>query len=268
MRAITGLAGVAVLTKVEHKQTDKVRMCLNRILLEVCVDDAEGLAAAIEGGADRIELCSALAIGGLTPSIGLMQLSAKAPIPIMVMIRPHAGSFIWTEDELQIMEAEIAAARTLGLAGVVIGANLPDGRLDQSALQRLVKAADGLDIALHRSIDLTPDAVEAVQIAKRLGISRILSSGGAQKAISGLERLATMQKAAGGEIVIMPGSGVNIDTLPTILAALPDITEIHASCGAPLTANPTLLHFGFAAPGATRTAAGKVVELRAELQRS
>ncbi len=99
----------------------------------------------------------------------------------MVMIRPRAGSFIWTEDELEIMEAEIAAARTLGLAGVVIGANLPDGRLDQSALQRLIKAADGLDIALHRSIDLTPDVVEAVEIAKQLGINRILSSGGAQK---------------------------------------------------------------------------------------
>ncbi|MFK4822001.1 copper homeostasis protein CutC, partial [Ochrobactrum quorumnocens] len=221
--AIAGLAGVAVLPKVEHKETDKVRMRLNKILLEVCVDDAEGLAAAIEGGADRIELCSALAIGGLTPSIGLMQLSAKAPIPVMVMIRPRAGSFIWSEDELQIMEAEIAATRALGLPGVVIGANLPDGRLDQPALQRLVKAADGLEIALHRSIDLTPDVVEAVEIAKQLGVNRILSSGGAQKAVSGLERLATMHKAAGDEIVVMPGSGVNIDTLPTILAALPDI---------------------------------------------
>jgi len=243
-------------------------MRLNRILLEVCVDDAEGLAAAIEGGADRIELCAALAIGGLTPSIGLMQLSAKAPIPIMAMIRPRAGSFIWNEDELQIMEAEIAATRALGLSGVVIGANLPDGRLDQLALQRLAKAADGLDIALHRSIDLTPDAVEAVQIAKHLGINRILSSGGAQKAVSGLDRLAAMQQAARDEIVIMPGSGVNIDTLPAILATLPDITEIHASCSAALPADQTLLHFGFAVPGTTRTAASKVAELRTALERS
>lgn len=243
-------------------------MSLNRILLEVCVDDAQGLTAAIEGGADRIELCSALAIGGLTPSIGLMRLAAKAPIPIMVMIRPRAGSFIWTEDELQIMEAEIAATRQLGLAGIVIGANLPDGRLDQTALQRLVKAADGHDIALHRSIDLTPDAVDAVEIAKQLGINRILSSGGAQKAVSGLDRLAVMQKASGDEIVIMPGSGVNIDTLPAILAALPGITEIHASCSAPLPADQTLLHFGFALPGATRTAANKVAELRAALEHS
>ena len=239
---------------------------MNRILLELCVDDAIGLNAAIKGGADRIELCSALAIGGLTPSIGLIQLSAKAPIPIMVMIRPRAGSFVWNEDELQIMEAEIAATRELGLAGVVIGANLPDGRLDKPSLQRLVKAAHGLEIALHRSIDLTPDAAEAVQIAIELGIHRILSSGGAKKAVLGLERLAAMQIAAKNDIVIMPGSGVNINTLPEILAALPDMTEIHASCSEALPSDPTGLHFGFALPGATRTAASKVAELRSALQ--
>ena len=239
---------------------------MSGILLEVCVDDAQGLAAAIEGGADRIELCSALAIGGLTPSIGLMQLSTKAPIPVMVMIRPRAGSFIWAEDELQIMEAEIATTRQLGLAGVVIGANLPDGRLDQAVLQRLVKAASGLQIALHRSIDLTPDAVEAIQIAKELGIHRILSSGGTKKAVLGLERLAKMQQAANNEIVIMPGSGVNMTSLSEILAALPGITEIHASCSAALPADPTLLHFGFALSGATHTDTSKVAELRAALQ--
>lgn len=238
---------------------------MSRILLEVCVDDAIGLNAAIKGGADRIELCSALAIGGLTPSIGLMQLSAKAHIPIMVMIRPRAGSFVWSEDELQIMEAEIAAMRELGLAGVVIGANLPDGRLDQPALQRLVKAAQGLEIVLHRSIDLTPDAAEAVQIAIELGINRILSSGGALKAVSGLERLAQMQSAAQDKITIMPGSGVNIGTVTAITNALPDLAEIHASCSAPIDADETLLNFGFAVPGATRTTSAKVAELRAAL---
>lgn len=239
---------------------------MSRILLEVCVDDAEGLNAAIKGGADRIELCAALAIGGLTPSIGLMQLSAKAPIPIMVMIRPRAGSFVWTEDELQIMEAEIAATRALGLAGVVIGANLPDGRLDRPALQRLVKAADGLEIALHRSIDLTPDAAEGVQIAIELGINRILSSGGALKAVSGLDRLAEMQSAAKNKITIMPGSGVNMGTFAEIAAALPDLTEIHASCSAPVNADEILQNFGFAVPGATRTTAAKVAELREALK--
>ncbi|GLU28524.1 copper homeostasis protein CutC [Brucella sp. NBRC 12950] len=239
---------------------------MSRILLEVCVDDAEGLDAAIKGGADRIELCAALAIGGLTPSIGLMQLSAKAPIPIMVMIRPRAGSFVWTEDELQIMEAEIAATRALGLAGVVIGANLPDGRLDKHALQRLVKAADGLEIALHRSIDLTPDAAQSVHLAVELGMNRILSSGGALKAISGLDRLNVMQNAANGKIIIMPGSGVNISTLPAIAAALPHLTEIHASCSAPIDADEILLNFGFAVPGATRTTVAKVAELQAALK--
>ncbi|MCL8000461.1 copper homeostasis protein CutC [Brucella sp. 21LCYQ03] len=237
----------------------------NRILLEVCVDDAQGLSAAIKGGADRIELCSALAIGGLTPSIGLMQLAAKVPIPIMVMIRPRAGSFVWTEEELQIMEAEIKATRAFGLAGIVIGANLRDGRLDKPALQRLLDAAQELDVTLHRSVDLTPDAVEAVQLARELGIDRILSSGGKKKAVDGLNRLSTMQTAAEGDIVIMPGAGVNVETLPVIAAAISDLTEIHASCSTPVDTDQILLNFGFAMKGATRTTVEKTIELRAAL---
>lgn len=238
---------------------------MNKIVLEVCVDDAEGLAAAIAGGADRIELCSALSVGGLTPSVGLMQLAASANVPVVAMIRPRAGNFIWAEDELRIMEAEILAARQAGLAGVVIGAGLLDGRLDKQALQRLVTAAAGLEMVLHRVVDLAPDGVEVVNIAKELGICRILTSGGARKAVDGLERLAAMRAAAGDGITIMPGSGINVSVLPVLASALGGLTEVHASCSMARETTPELLHFGFELPGATRATTAKVAEIRAAL---
>ncbi len=109
---------------------------MSRILLEVCVDDAAGISAAAAGGADRIELCAALALGGLTPSAGLISLASECGLPCMAMIRPRAGDFVWSPAERRAMQAEIAAVRQAGLAGVVIGASLPDGRLDKDCLAR------------------------------------------------------------------------------------------------------------------------------------
>src|SRR5690606_30778488 len=105
--------------------------------LEICIDSPSGHAAAIAGGADRIELCSALALGGLTPSPGLMARAAKAPIPVHALIRPRAGDFSFTEDEIATMEADIDAARAAGLRGVVLGATHADGTLDAETLRRL-----------------------------------------------------------------------------------------------------------------------------------
>jgi copper homeostasis protein len=107
------------------------------ILLEVCVDDVEGLHAAIEGGADRIELCSALAVGGLTPSVGLMSLAGRCSVPTYAMIRPRAGDFVYCEDDLAVMEDDIRFAATCGISGIVFGANHADGRLDEEVLKRL-----------------------------------------------------------------------------------------------------------------------------------
>ena len=111
--------------------------------LEVCVDTLAGLEAAVAGGADRIELCAALALGGLTPSAGLMREAAGCGLPVLAMIRPRTGDFCWSGAEVRAMEAEIAAAREAGLAWVVLGASLPDGRLDLPVLRRLVEVARG-----------------------------------------------------------------------------------------------------------------------------
>lgn len=240
---------------------------MSRILLEVCVDDAAGIAAAVEGGADRIELCAALALGGLTPSAGLMALAANAGVPVMAMIRPRSGDFVWSAPEVAAMEAEIAAACGFGLAGVVIGASLADGRLDGATLARLMAAAQGLDVTLHRAIDLTPDAAEAMRLCASLGIGRVLSSGGAASAVQGLARLAGMVAAA-PEITVMPGGGVGAENVGLLAERLP-LREVHASCSTPLPAprNPGVEALGFQPPGAKATDAAKVRALRVTLDR-
>lgn len=238
---------------------------MTRILLEVCVDDAAGIAAAAEGGGDRIELCAALALGGLTPSAGLMALAAEAPLPAMAMIRPRAGDFVWSGAEVRAMKAEIEAARSFGLAGIVIGASCPDGRLDRDTLAAFVETAQGLDITLHRAIDLTPDPVGAIAICEALGIRRVLTSGGEKTALQGLDRLAAMTAAAPG-VTVMPGGGVNADNVSQFAERLP-LREVHASCAAPSPApsDPRVEAFHFQPPDARRTDPDKVRALRAAL---
>jgi copper homeostasis protein len=233
----------------------------NPILLEVCVDDLAGLQAAIAGGADRVELCSALALGGLTPSLGLMEVAATFDIPCNAMIRPRAGDFVYAEEEIDVMLADIEAARNAGLAGVVLGASLPDGRLDRFVLETLAKAARGLDLTLHRAFDLVPDISEAIEIAVKFGFSRILTSGGAKIAIEGIEGLKRSVAAANGRISIMPGSGISAANARAFLAL--GVTEIHASCSTSAdAAKDKVLAFGFATDTARRTDSTKVRALK------
>lgn len=237
---------------------------MSRILLEVCVDDAAGIAAAVAGGADRIELCAALSLGGLTPSAGLIALAAEGPLPAMAMIRPRAGDFCWSAPERKAMLIEIAAVRAAGLAGVVIGASLPDGRLDRDCLSELVAASEGLDVTLHRAIDLVPDIADAMALCAALGIKRVLSSGGAMRASDGIARLATL---AGHGISVMPGGGVSAGNAAEIAAQIPQIREIHASCSRPLPApaDARITAFGFQPEGARGTDAALVRGLRLAL---
>jgi len=231
------------------------------MILEVCVDDAGGLAAAIEGGADRIELCAALALGGLTPPPGLMALAARAPIPVMAMIRPRAGGFVWSAQEGRQMRDDIAAARAAGLSGVVIGASLADGRLDADLLAELVAEARGMDLTLHRAIDLVPDRDAALGLCRALGIGRVLTSGGARTAAEGARALAAM---AGQGVTIMPGGGIAADTAAALVRAT-GAREIHASCSVPATPDVRLMAFGFLPPGQRRTDVDKVRALRQAL---
>lgn len=221
-----------------------------RVLVEVCVDTAEGLAEAIAGGAGRIELCSALEVGGLTPSNGLMQLAARCGLPVLAMIRPRAGDFVFGPQDVSVMRADIAAARAAGLAGVVLGASRPDGRLDEALLRDLARAAEGLDLTLHRAFDLVPDRAEAIETAVRLGFARILTSGGAETAAQGRQGIAECLALAAGRIGIMPGAGISAETAGALRGL--GVAQVHGSCSVPSAAAP----LGFGAP--RRTSAARV----------
>lgn len=234
------------------------------MLLEVCVDEVLGLAEAVAGGADRVELCAALGVGGLTPSAGLMERAAACPVPSYPMIRPRPGDFIFAPAEVDVMRADIRLARRMGLTGVVLGACRPDGSLDAGVLATLIAEAAGLDLTLHRAVDLAPDVDEAVEAAVQLGFRRILSSGGARVAGQGVDRLARMIEVAAGRLSVMPGSGVSPETWP-LLSDLA-ISEVHASCSAAVsrTSIPDkAAEFGFVTGTERRAERGRVAALKA-----
>jgi len=233
--------------------------------LEVCIDTPAGLTEAVRGGADRIELCAALSEGGLTPSPGLMRLAAAAPCPVRAMIRPRPGGFVYDAGELDAMRYDIDAVRAAGLAGIVIGACLPDGRADAATLHRLVRHATGLEIALHRAADLSPDPLETVELAAELGIATLLTSGGALRAEEALPRIAAMVRQAAGRIEIMPGSGINATNARHILAET-GADWLHASCARPLEATADEVRLGLLPPDAKITDAALVRGLRARMR--
>ena len=199
-------------------------------ILEVCVDSPDDLKAAILNGADRIELCQALELGGLTPSAGLMAAARTASVPIHAMIRPRAGNFSYSPEEIEVMCADIAAAKMHGLSGVVFGALTPHGQFATRDLQKLLSASAGLATTLHRAFDVMAEPIEAViDQAIALGFDRILTSGRADSAIEGIALLKRAFANAKGRIVIMPGAGLRPDNLPQLLAEVP-AREVHASC--------------------------------------
>ncbi len=234
-------------------------------LLEVCVGDPESLEAAIAGGADRIELCSALELGGLTPTPGLLALAAEAPVPVYAMVRPRGGDFVFSGPERAAMLADIAAIRRAGLAGVVLGASEADGTLDADMLGELTAASAGLGTTLHRAFDLVPDIAEGVDLAVALGFERILTSGRAPRAPDGLADLARAHAAAAGRIVVMAGSGLSPDNVGALLAEVA-LGEVHGtcSCAAP-PPSPGAARLGFEGGAARRTSADEVRRMRRAL---
>ena len=227
--------------------------------VEICIDDHAGIAACISGGADRIELCAALDLGGLTPSIGLMQSAATGPLPCYAMIRPRAGDFCYSPAELDVMVQDIDAARRAGLDGVVIGAATADRQLDLQALDKLSAACNGMGRTLHRVIDTLEDPLKAIDIAIDLGFEHILSSGGAPTACDGQDCLKAMQTHARDRIDIIAGAGIRADNAKALVKAT-GIRSLHASCSLMKPENESLKRLGFCGPTRRRTGA---VEIRA-----
>lgn len=195
------------------------------------------------GGADRIELCAGLDLGGLTPSIGQMTHAAAIGVPVHAMIRPRANCFVWSPDEIRVMETDVREVRKAGLAGVVLGANRCDGRLDGDVLEILCRQSEGLEKTLHRCFDVVPDPFEALEQAVELGFQRILTSGLARTAMEGAGMIAELMDRAGGRIIIMPGAGISAETIGR-LGHLP-LQEVHASCAVGHEQSGPCVDFGF-----------------------
>ncbi len=234
------------------------------VLLEACVDSTEGMLAAVAGGSDRIELCSALEVGGLTPSAGQMRRAATVGVPVHALIRSRAGDFTFGADEVATMLADIGVARAAGLAGVVIGAALADGRLDEGVLGRMKAAAGPMSVTLHRVFDLVPDFAGAVEMAVGLGIDRILTSGGAVGAPEGAEALGRIVAMARGRIGILPAAGITSANVAALLRAVP-VGEVHSACEGHATLDPRAVALGFGAPERIVTDVTEVRALKAAL---
>ena len=200
-----------------------------RALLEVCAGSPVSVNAAYEGGAERIELCSALGEGGVTPSAGVVSYAKKFEgLKVHCLIRPRGGDFLYTAADAAAMIEDVRLMRSLGADGVVIGALLPDGRVDVELCRRLVAEAGGMNVTFHRALDMCRDPFEALQTVISLGCSRILTSGLAPSTLQGAEMLSSLVEKAAGRIIIMPGGGVNRDNAREILDRT-GATEIHAS---------------------------------------
>ena len=212
------------------------------MLLEVCVDTIEGAIAAVKGGAGRIELCSALSEGGLTPSLGLMKAASALPVPVYAMIRPRGGLFSYSAEEQTVMLDDIDAARSAGLSGVVIGAQDELGRLDVEALDTMLRRAQGMGSTLHRVIDVVPEPLDALSTAIELGFDRVLTSGGQPFADQGAELIADMVMFAHGRIGVMPGCGLTPENVAGVIRAT-GVTEVHAACALPIDGDPAFSDF-------------------------
>jgi len=236
------------------------------ILLEVCVDSIFGFNAAVAGGADRIELCSSLIVGGLTPSPGFIAFAAKSKTPSRVMVRPRVGDYVFSEDEIDLQRRDIDLVRSAGLSGVVIGASRPDWHLDETAIRKLAEHAKGLKLTLNRTIDMAPDPVAAVDVALALGFDTILTSGGALKAPDAMDVIAAMVARAGGKLEILAGSGVNAGNVVALVKKT-GVSAVHGSFAAPWPGaiDPKLVRFGYIAPDARETSEESVRQVRAAI---
>lgn len=183
---------------------------MKNYLLECCVDSVESAMEAKRGGADRIELCSGLIIGGLSPSKALFEeIRKNVDIRIHVLLRPRFGDFCYTEYEHHIIKEEVKMFRELGADGVVIGSLRPDGTLNTEQMKELIEEAGNMSITLHRAFDMCKDPLETLKQAKDLGIHTILTSGQKNSCIEGTDLLSQLVKEAAGEIDILIGGGVD-----------------------------------------------------------
>lgn len=197
------------------------------MLVEVCANSLDSALAAQEGGADCIELCTELGVGGITPSYGLIKMvREKLDIPIRVLIRPRSGHFTYTEHEFEVMLKDIVQCKALGIDGIVSGVLLPDFTIDFERTARLVEASLPMGFTFHRAFDWVKDPKHALSNLEQLGVDRVLSSGQEKTAEQGLGLLGELNAITKG-CLVMAGGGINMDNCKKMMGA--GLRAIHFS---------------------------------------
>ncbi|MBM6926166.1 copper homeostasis protein CutC [Pseudoflavonifractor phocaeensis] len=196
---------------------------MKNVLIEVCCGSAEDVQIAAAAGADRVELNSALFLGGLTPSMGAMETARQVDIPIMAMVRPREGGFCYSETEFRTMLADAKALLAAGADGIVFGFLHPDGTVDKDRCRAMVEVIGDRESVFSRAIDVVPDWKAALDVLMELGVTRVLTSGQAPSAPAGTAVIREMRDYAAGRIQILPGCGVKPDNV----AALAEATGCH-----------------------------------------
>lgn len=197
-------------------------------LVEAAVETIEAALAAERAGADRIELCANLSDGGTTPSAGLIAaVVEQTHLPVFVLIRPRAGGFVYSSDEIDAMTRDIELAGGAGIAGIVIGALTSHGGVDVEHIRTLMKAAAGLPVTFHRAFDSTANLADALQQVIDVGATRVLTSGGAATALDGADAIASLVDQAGERISIMAGGSIREHNVRDVIART-GVREVHA----------------------------------------
>lgn len=198
--------------------------------VEVAVTDTAGVRTARAAGAHRVELCVALEVGGLTPSLGLVERAVEAagPVGVHVLLRPRPGDFVLDADESAVLVHDASLSLEAGAAGIVVGPLRTDGRFDVDALHRLRELAGDADLTVHRAFDVHPGVEENVADLLAVGVDRVLTSGGADSAHDGAARIARAVAAADGRIAVMAGGGVRPERVGELLAAT-GVRDVHLS---------------------------------------
>ena len=197
------------------------------MIYEICVDSVAGVRAAMDAGADRVELCANLLEGGITPSRGMIrQARAISGIGLNVIIRPRGGDFLFDADEFAIMRADIETAKAEGADGIVIGQLTAAGEIDIARTRELIALARPLSVTFHRAFDMALDSFLALETLIELGVNRVLTSGHEATVLEGLPLIAELIRRAGERIVVMPGGGITARNIDRIVAVTKP-REIH-----------------------------------------
>ena len=191
----------------------------NRPLLEVCVQSPADCSLAAAGGADRVELCQAIELGGLSPSFGTIAAACKlSPLPVIVLVRPRPGDFVYHPDEIDCVTKDLEQLKALGARGAAFGALTAEGDIDRSALEAWIAASHGLELVFHRAFDSCRAPLESLELLVELGVHRVLSSGGAATAAEGAEQLASWTEVTKGRLEILPGGSIRANNVVELIA--------------------------------------------------